>query len=199
MLYDLAKLSVFYDPAVWRYTAKASIYTLRLQKTDLYTMNYHIRSATPLDIEGIIALLPRLAAFEVPEHRAAEDLWLGDKRLLEAWAEGHRNDVDVAVAIAVDAVVGTVVLSERSELLTGLQSAHIEVLALAEIAEGHGIGSALMNEAEAMAVRRNLDCISLNVFTNNERARALYERKGFDGEMMRYFKPLSELPAKPII
>ena len=80
-------------------------------------------------------------------------------------------------------------LSERPEFLTSIPSAHIEILALAKNAEGYGIGSALMKEAEAMASRRKLDGISLNVFTNNERARALYERHGFQGELMRYYKP----------
>src|SRR4051794_29582575 len=37
------------------------------------TMSYQIRPATPADLDQILELFPRLAAFELPANRSAED------------------------------------------------------------------------------------------------------------------------------
>lgn len=154
-------------------------------------MDYLIRQGTPNDAAEIEALLPRLADFDVPVARTSEQLWHGDRDLVRQWAQGVREDVDVAVAICDDKVVGVAVNSQRKELLNGEPSVHLEILALHTSAEGYGIGSALMKEVESMALSRGARSISLHVFAANTRARALYERHGYDGELIRYFKPLS--------
>ena len=163
-------------------------------------MSHPIRPATPADAPAIVALLPRLAAFEVPNGRAPEELWRDDRALVLAWAEGGRGDVDVAVATDADGegggggnggeVIGVAVISERRELLSGEPSAHLEILAVHERAEGSGTGSALLAEGERMARRRGLGSISLHVFAANRRALRLYERCGFDAELLRCFKRL---------
>ncbi len=45
--------------------------------------------------------------------------------------------------------------------------------------QGHGIGSALLKHAERLAVKFGLETCSLNVDSQNPRARALYERQGY--------------------
>ena len=82
-------------------------------------------------------------------------------------------------------------ISFRKELLSGDPSAHLEVLALDQPAEGHGIATALMQETERLATANGALSMSLHVFANNTRARSLYERQGFDGELLRYHKPLT--------
>ena len=62
----------------------------------------------------------------------------------------------------------------------------------AEGAEGQGIGQALLNAAEAAAGEHGAQTITLHVFSTNSRARRLYERSGYDGELIRYIKPISE-------
>ena len=158
-------------------------------------MKYLIRFGTPLDLPGIEILLPRLADFDVPSYRVPEHLWQGDRDIILEWAQGYRDDIEVAVATAEDSVVGVAVLTLRKELLSGEPSAHLEVLAVAASVEGFGVGSALLREVETIALKNGARSISLHVFSKNKRARALYERQGFNGELMRYFKPLGDAGA----
>lgn len=151
-----------------------------------------IRAATAADLPAMEALLPRLADFDVPVHRVPEHLWHGDRDLIRQWASGDRVDVDVVVALLEGAVVGVAAISASAEWLSGEPSVHLEMLALHTCAEGLGIGSALMREVEVLAAKRGAKSLSLHVFTANARARALYERHGYDGELMRYFKRLDK-------
>ena len=149
------------------------------------------RPATSGDIESIVALLPRLAAFDVPAHRDPKDLWEGDAALLVAWSRGEREDVAVQVAVdATDTVLGVAAASDREDLLSHAPSAHLEALAVAERAEGRGIARRLLAAIERSVRERGATGMSLHVFGANGRARALYARAGFDEEIVRAFKPL---------
>ena len=154
-------------------------------------MNYSIRPGTASDLPEIEKLLPRLADFEVPSYRLPEHLWHGDRDLIHQWAQGERDDVRVAVATMGDSIVGVAALTIRKELLSGEPSVHLEILAISASAEGEGIGSALMQETESIALSLGATSISLHVFSENKRARSLYERHGYNGEWVRYFKPLN--------
>jgi len=68
--------------------------------------------------------------------------------------------------------------------------AHLSVLAVAADAEGKGVGSALLDRCVAWARERHSDRLTLSALVTNTRARALYERKGFGGEYIRYVLPL---------
>ena len=149
-------------------------------------MTHTIDTATPDDLAAIAALLPRLAEFEVPEHRAPEDLWHGDRALVQAWGAGERPDADVRVVRENNTILGVSVVTRGKDLLTHVPNAHLEILAVAPQAEGQGVGSALLNAAQAEARRQGLATMSLHVFSNNQRARRLYEKMGFHGELMRY-------------
>lgn len=150
-----------------------------------------VRAATPADAGDIRALLPRLAAFDVPPHRTPSHLWEGDAALLDAWARGEAPTVFVQVAIdGGGSIVGATMTSLRPEPLSHEPSAHLEVLAVAEHAAGRGVGTALIAAMEAEARARGATSITLHVFANNARARALYERAGYAGEILRYFKSL---------
>lgn len=140
-------------------------------------------------------LLPRLANFQIPDVRQAEQLWHGDRELLLAWQRGEREClVYVATSKGQDqtdgSLYGACIVTLRKELLSGEPSAHLEVLVLSAEAEGHGIGFALLQQAEQAARDAGAINMSLHVFANNTRARQLYENAGFDGELLRYFKPL---------
>ena len=68
--------------------------------------------------------------------------------------------------------------------------AHLSVLAVSKDAEGHGVGSALLDQSVAWARQCHSDRLTLSALVTNSRARALYERKGFGGEYIRYVLPL---------
>ncbi|MCP3959804.1 MAG: GNAT family N-acetyltransferase [bacterium] len=154
-------------------------------------MSYRIREATPGDLGAIRPLLPRLAAFDLPERRAPEDLWRGDEEMLLKWQEGQEPHLTAHVAVdGGDAILGISVMRLRPELLSSEPSAHLEVLAVAEGAEGQGIGKALVGEAEKAARASGARTMTLHVFGVNRRARGMYEKLGYDGELVRYIKDL---------
>ncbi len=141
-------------------------------------------------VDGIVALLPRLAEFDVPAHRDPTDLWHGDAELLRAWARGQRHDVSVCIAVdETGNVLGVAAASEREDLLSHAPSAHLEVLAVAGHAERQGLGHRLLKSIEQTMRDKGANGMSLHVFGKNHRARALYAREGFDEEIVRCFKP----------
>ena len=70
------------------------------------------------------------------------------------------------------------------------QHAHLSVLAVSAEAEGQGVGTALIDQCIAWAKDQGSDRLTLSALVTNSRARALYERKGFSGEYIRYVLPL---------
>jgi len=153
-------------------------------------MGYRVREATVEDIEPIRALLPRLAAFELPQRRSPEDLWRGDEEMLLRWVDGREPSLYSWIAVSEDSVLGVVVIRLRDELLSHEPGAHLEVLAVAYGAEGRGIGQALVRAAEHGARDKGAHSMTLHVFGVNTRARGMYEKLGYDGELLRYIKEL---------
>ena len=72
---------------------------------------------------------------------------------------------------------------------TGEDMVYIEALAVAAQARGKGIGTRLLNDGEAWAVRQGRKRMALHVLLKNTRARRLYERMGF-----RPWQPGSNTP-----
>jgi ribosomal protein S18 acetylase RimI-like enzyme len=154
-------------------------------------MTYQLRPATPADVDRILELFPRLAAFDLPDKRSAEDLWRGDAELLRAWSTGAAPQCLVYVAINVEqAIVGIAMAQLREELLSHEPSAHLEVLVVRDDAEGQGIGKALIQAIEQAVRDLGARSVTLHVFASNTRARAVYERLGYAGELIRYIKHL---------
>ncbi len=150
--------------------------------------SYRIRLAEPADIDAVLAMMPRLAMFELPDERDAKDLWRHDAETAKRWADGDAPNCRIHVAEVDGDIVGLAMVTMRPELLSEAPSAHLEALAVSDGFEGRGLGHGLMQAAEQDALSQGAESITLHVFARNERARALYERRGFDGELMRYIK-----------
>lgn len=153
-----------------------------------------IRPATPDDLEAMLEILPRLAEFELPARRRAEDLWGGDAETLRCWATkgGHDDALVVLVADHDDeGVVGVALVRLQPEFMSREPSAHLEAIGVSPVADGHGVGRRLLAAAEAAALDRGACSMTLHVFANNERARSVYERTGYAGELLRYVKHLA--------
>ncbi len=154
-------------------------------------MSYRVRDASPADVDAIRQLLPRLAAFDLPERRTPEDLWRDDEQMLLRWQGGEEPDLFAHVAVDPDdRILGVAVSRLREELLSHAPSAHLEVLAVAKEAEGQGMGKALVTAAEAAARALGAETMTLHVFGVNIRARGMYEKLGYDGELLRYIKEI---------
>ena len=150
-----------------------------------------IRAASAADVEPILGLLPRLAAFPLPPERRPEHLWLGDAELLRRWSTGAAPQCLASVAVAADqTILGAALVQFREELLSHEPSAHLEVLVIRADAEGRGIGQRLIEDVERSVIAGGAGSLTLHVFSRNARARAVYERLGFVGELIRYIKHL---------
>lgn len=153
-----------------------------------------IRPATPDDLPAMLAILPRLAEFELPPRRNGEDLWKGDARTLTRWAQESAGEDDALIVLVAEdddaGVVGVALVRLQPEFMSGAPGAHLEAIGVAEIADGQGIGRRLLQEAEQAASARGAGSMTLHVFANNERARSVYDRSGYHGELLRYVKHL---------
>lgn len=161
-----------------------------------------IRPATPADRAFVLNLASRLVdGFEVPAHRSKAELIEGDRRALEAWfGQLHDGGADARSAKADEAMLiaevdgkpaGAAFLVTLVDYFTERPHAHLSVLAVEKSAEGKGVGSALLDACEHWARSRGSDRLTLSALVTNARARALYERRGFSGEYVRYVLPLA--------
>ena len=153
---------------------------------------FAIRVGEPADAPAIEALLPRLADFEAPVRLSSEEVWMGDARVVAAWAAGDRPNTIVRVATdAAGTVVGAAVGTMLGDVFTLEPTIHLEIVTIAERADGHGLGRELMAQIEAEGRDRGATVMSLNVMTANDRARAVYAKLGFDEEMIRCARSLT--------
>lgn len=150
----------------------------------------------------MLALSERLVSFDVPKHRSKAELVEGDRRALAEWFESQ-NDDSRAAARSAEADTEAMYIAELDGKPAGCaylvtlidyfnltQHAHLSVLAVSADAEGQGVGTALIDQSIAWAKARGSDRLTLSALVTNNRARALYERKGFSGEYIRYVLPL---------
>ncbi len=153
-------------------------------------MNYTIRDANTADGEAMLAMMPRLADFDVPASRNPEHLYGDDAKLLQRWLDGKGECLVQVAETDAQEIVGFTLVRLRAELLSSEPSAHLEAIAVSEHAEGKGIARALLEAAERGAVDRGALTMTLHVFASNTRARMFYDRSGYDGELIRYIKTI---------
>ena len=159
-----------------------------------------IRPAVPSDRSFVLRLASRLVdGFEPPSHRNKPELIEGDRRALEAWFDSRLRQGSGAAGSEGEAMflaeldgkpAGCAYLVTLIDYFNERPHAHLSVLAVEKWAEGKGVGSALLDRSVAWAKERQSDRLTLSALVTNARARALYERKGFGGEYIRYVLPL---------
>ncbi len=152
---------------------------------------FTIRDAEASHGDAVLALMPRLADYDVPPSRNPEHLWKDDAKVFSRWLDGKEECLVHVAVDEEDRVLGFSMVRLRPELLSHEPSAHLEAIALDKRAEGMGIAKALLTHAEKSANAHGAETMTLHVFACNARARGLYERAGYEGELMRYIKPLS--------
>ena len=86
--------------------------------------------------------------------------------------------------------LGYIHLRPGKDGVTDEPCGYISLLATTPEAEGTGVAARLMAAAEDWARRRGYRLLSLDVFADNKRAIAFYERRGFRSETFRMVKPL---------
>ena len=129
-------------------------------------------------------------SFDVPAWRPKTELIEGDRRALEEWFDIQKPDEAMYIAELDGRPAGCAYLVTLVDYFNLRSHAHLSVLAVSKDAEGNGVGSALLDRSVAWAKERHSDRLTLSALVTNARARALYERKGFAGEYIRYVLPL---------
>lgn len=158
-----------------------------------------MRSAVQADRAFVLALADRLVSFDVPPWRPKDELIAGDRRALEEWfasrlrpgfGEAGSEDQAMLIAELDGQPAGCAYLVTLIDYFNQRPHAHLSVLAVTEAAEGHGVGSALLDRCAEWAKEQKSDRLTLSALVTNTRARGLYERRGFAGEYIRYVLPL---------
>ena len=145
------------------------------------------RPATPGDVPSLMDLASRMAAFELPPWRTAEEVVAADGQAMTGAVMAADPGSEVFIAERDGVTAGCLHMMVAADFF-GRHHAHISVIATTADAEGSGVGRARMAFADDWARGRGLPLITLNVFAGNARARRLYERAGFDVELLKYAK-----------
>ena len=149
-----------------------------------------LRPARPADEPFLLQLTGRLARFPVPAWRTPEQIQAADHKILREALHSPTPEVSILIVEEDGQPAGFVFSTTRKDYFTGAPHAHVEVLAVADGAEGRGLAGVLMAAAEDWARGRGYSHVTLNVFAANSRARGLYERLGYRPETLHYLKPL---------
>ncbi len=152
-------------------------------------MTIHIRPSLPTDNEYITSLVARFSEFDLPEWRTAVEIDNTNHRSLQKALE--QPQPGSAIFIAEDEFegpVGFIHLETQADYFSGEKHGYVSDLAVSKSFEGRGVGRMLLEAAEAWALANGIRLLSLYVFSGNTRAQRLYEKYGFNQELVKYVK-----------
>lgn len=151
-----------------------------------------IRAAVASDELFLMAEIARIAEYGETTWRDCESMVATDTKVLQAAFTGQTPGSVILIAEnAARVALGFIHLTPEWDYYSQQIQGHVGDLVVAKQGEGQGIGAALLQAGEAWARERGFQLLTLNVFVQNTRAQKLYERMGFDADMLRYAKPLS--------
>ena len=158
---------------------------------------WRVRPAEPADREWVLALVPRLHEFGPPPWRAPNDMDAAESRAVAAAFDEPRDDAALFVAeegadgrAPHGTPLGFVYVVSDIDFFTHEPHGHVFDIVVSREGEGRGVGRALLDTAERWARERGYRLLTLNVFVDNTRARAVYDRAGFQPELTRMVKVL---------
>jgi GNAT superfamily N-acetyltransferase len=150
-----------------------------------------VRPATGRDEAAVMALVPRLRAFQPATFRPTEALDAGERRTLRRFFDGSNADAVLWVAEDGGTVVGMAYAERATDYFTQETHGHLGIIAVAADAEGRGVGRALLETVEQWSRDAGFRFLSLNVFADNARAIAVYEKSAYQADFVRYVKLMS--------
>lgn len=147
-----------------------------------------IRPAVGADEPWIRTLIPRLHEFGPPGYRPVETMNGAEAGATTAAIGATANRTVLVACDAAGTRLGFVHLETATDFFTGERHGHISTIVVEPVAEGRGVGRALLDAAERWSADAGYRLLTLNVFEGNEGARRLYERAGFAIDTIRYLK-----------
>lgn len=158
---------------------------------DAATLSLSIRPAVRADREWVIPLSARLHEFGPPPWRPRDRMNSAVASSLEiALDELRPTNLILVAEDSLGEPLGFVHLQITTDFFTAEDHAHISDLAVHSGAEGRGVASALLRAAEEWACAHGHRLLTMNVFSTNHRARALYDRSGYLPDTIRLVKVL---------
>lgn len=158
---------------------------------DSATHHIMVRPATPDDADFVLALVPQLLAFGPPPWRSRRQMTDTDALVIGRALQGLSAGATVLVAEdTAGKLLGFIHVSGEPDYYTRGECGHIADIVVAPEARRRGVGETLIAAAEQWARAKGYSLLTLNVFIENDNARALYERTGFGAETVRYVKKL---------
>ena len=152
-----------------------------------------IREALPADAGFIAQHAYRLLDFKLPEWREQEKNEMIQADINHITKALEAADANDCVFIAEDETgkpIGFIRIVMQADYYSGEQHAHVNDIVVIADGEGKGVGKLLLAKADAWAKDKHARWITLNVFDENIRARAVYEKAGYKIEWIKYFKNL---------
>lgn len=151
-----------------------------------------IRNAVADDLAFLVETVARIAEFGETAWRDRATMIATDVKNIEQELLAPLPGSVILIAENADAVpLGFIHLTIERGYYSEREQVHIGDLAVAQAGEGQGAGAALLQAGENWAREHGFEQLNLNVFVQNARARKLYERMGFEADIIRYVKPLT--------
>ena len=150
-----------------------------------------IRPAVASDGPVILSLADRLPAFGPSTRTAAEIAERERAALADALARPSDGSAVLVAEQPTRRVVGVILLESRRDYFTNESHGYVSILAVSSEAEGQGVGRALLKAAEDWARAKQFTKLTLAVFTDNIRAKEVYERQGWRAELETWYKRLA--------
>ncbi len=148
-----------------------------------------VRPATEADRAFVLDLVPRLRAFGPGPLRPPEAMDSAERRILErAFSELPDGAVLLVAEHPAEGALGMAFAHTATDYYTQEPHGHLAILAVTEPAEGRGAAPALLAAVERWSADQGFRFLTLNVFSENTRARAAYERAGYAPDIVRYLK-----------
>jgi ribosomal protein S18 acetylase RimI-like enzyme len=152
--------------------------------------NTNLRRARVEDESAVLALVARLVEFGPPAYRDAEQMVRVDRSRIAAAIRATGDDPLVLVATVGDGVAGFVHLHSLTDHYNDRPHGHVSDLVVAPEFEGRGVGRQLMDAARDWAVAQGFRWLTISVFEKNARAAAIYEKAGFNRDILRLVQAL---------
>jgi GNAT superfamily N-acetyltransferase len=150
-----------------------------------------LRTARPDDREFLQSLSPRLSGVPGPAWHDLAAMEGFQERYMASTFAAVDDGAQTLIAWSKDGRrLGYVHMRPGKDGVTDEPCGYVSLLAVTKDAEGSGVATRLMEEAEAWARARGYRFLSLDVFADNRKAVDFYTRGGFRSETLRMVKPL---------
>lgn len=154
-------------------------------------MTIRIRKCTPSDQEFILSLVTRFSEFNLPEWRTTTEINRTNYLALMQALDNPEDASTILIAEDENGVqAGFIHLQTQTDYFNGEKHGYISDLAVSQAFEGQGVGRMLLDTAESWTLEQGYRLLTLYVFADNTRAKGLYEKIGFQPEVVKYVKPL---------